>query len=108
MKTFKNFIVLFMLQIMDLPLRCNSVPPYPPVVQNGNLQRDGLIEYYFHLGISYSEILMLLESLHGIYLSIRQLKRILRNRGLGRRINRPDPEDICRAIQLELRGSGTD
>ena len=45
--------------------------------------------------------------LHCIHLSIRQLKRILRCRGLGRRANRTDPRQVCEAIEEELRGSGS-
>ena len=45
--------------------------------------------------------------LHGIALSIRQLKRILRFRGLRRRANHSDPRQVCRAIEEELLGSGS-
>ena len=89
-------------------VKCNSVlPPYLPFLQTGVLERDELIEYYFNIGISYSEILMFLGCVHGIYLSIRQLKRILASLGLGRRRNRSNIDDICRAIELELQGSGS-
>ena len=50
---------------------------------------------------------MFLGFVHGIYLSIRQLKRILANLGLGRRRNRSNIDDICRAMELELQGSGS-
>ncbi|CAB4017000.1 Hypothetical predicted protein [Paramuricea clavata] len=43
---------------------------------------------------------------HGYVLSIRQLKRILQQRGLGRRRNRSNIEEVYRAIRRELRGSG--
>ena len=45
--------------------------------------------------------------LHSITLSIRELKRILRSHGLRRRGNRSDPGQICRAVEEELRGSGS-
>ncbi|CAH3041836.1 unnamed protein product, partial [Porites lobata] len=70
-------------------------------------ERDDVIDHFFHLGLGYSEILMCLFLLHGICLSIRQLKRILRCRGLGRRANRTDPRQVCEAIEEELRGSGS-
>ena len=70
-------------------------------------ERDDIIDHFFHLGLGYSEILMCLFLLHGICLSIRQLKRILRCRGLGRRANRTDPRQVCEAIEEELRGSGS-
>ena len=82
------------------------MPPYLPFLQTGVLEGDELIEYYFNIGISYSEILMFLGCVHGIYVSIRQLKRILASLGLGRR-NRSNIDDICRAIELELQGSGS-
>ena len=47
--------------------------------------RDALVEYYFHLGYDYGLILCFLHFLHGISISLRQLKRILRRIGLRRR-----------------------
>ncbi|XP_068712010.1 uncharacterized protein [Montipora foliosa] len=44
---------------------------------------------------------------HGIGLSIRQLKRVLSRRGLRRRNNTSDADDILNAIETELRGSGS-
>ena len=70
-------------------------------------ERDDIIDHFFHLGLGYSEILMCLFLLHGICLSIRQLKRILRCRGLGRRPNRTDPRQVCEAIEEELRDIGS-
>ena len=43
---------------------------------------------------------------HGIGLSIRQLKRVLSGRGLRRRNNISDADDILNAIETEFRGSG--
>ena len=65
---------------------CTGVlPTYTPLL---NVERGDLIERYFHLGLGYSEILLFLGSLHGCFLSLRQLKRILKQQGLGRRRNR--------------------
>ena len=50
-----------------------------------SMDRDSLVEGYFRLGIDYVEILAFLIMFHGIRLSMRQLKRILRERGLARR-----------------------
>ena len=73
---------------------------------NGDpVERDELIERYFRTELGYNEILIVLGLLHGITLSIRQLKRILRSRGLRRRVNRSD--QVCRATEEELRGSGS-
>ena len=49
------------------------LPTYTPHL---NVERGDLIERYFHLGLGYSEILLFLGSLHGCFLSLRQLKRI--------------------------------
>ena len=84
---------------------CTGVlPTYTPLL---NVERGDLIERYFHLGLGYSEILLFLGSLHGCFLSLRQLKRILKQQGLGRRRNRWNPRDVCQAIEQELRGSAS-
>ena len=56
-----------------------------PTLQEYPCGRDGLIESYFHLGLEYTEILLFLEFSHGSNLSLRQLKRILKAKRLGRR-----------------------
>lgn len=102
------YFCLFCLIFIELFLKCSGVlPPYLPFLQVGDLERDELIEHYYNMGISYSEILMFLGCIHEIYLSIRQLKRILSSRGLGRRRNRSNLDDVCRVIRFELRGSGS-
>ena len=84
---------------------CTGVlPTYTPPL---NVERVDLIERYFQLGLGYSEILLFLGSLHGCFLSLRQLKRILKQQGLGRRRNRSNPREVCQAIEQELRGSGS-
>ena len=51
-------------------------------------ERDGLIIYYFSLGYSYRLIVCFLFFVHGILLSLWQLKRILSYFGLRRRTRR--------------------
>jgi hypothetical protein len=100
------YLVLFL--FLPLYLRCEAVlPPYLPILENNNFERVDLIERYFHMGLGYSEIVLFLGLLHGYVLSIRQLKRILQQRGLGRRRNRSNIEEVYRAIRRELRGSGS-
>ena len=82
------------------------LPPYIPVLQSGNIERDAYIEWYFNLGMDYDEILILLVASHNIQLSLRQLQRILVKKGLGRRKNHSDPEAIVSAVEQELKGSG--
>lgn len=83
------------------------LPPYFPFLNDDHAERNELIERYFNTGVSYGEILLLLCLLHGITLSLRQLKRILRARGLVRRANRSNPIQVCQAIEEELEGSGS-
>ena len=71
-----------------------------------SVDRDSLIEGYFRLGIGYSEILAFLIMCHGIRLSMRQLKRILRERGLTRRKQQSPVNEIVDSIENELQGSG--
>ena len=97
------FVVIFCCVIP-----CNAVlHAYIPVIQQNVGERDNLITTYFHLGFSYVEILSFLVLSHGIRLSLRQLKRILKNQGLLRRRNHSSPHEIVSAVERELRGSGS-
>ena len=49
------------------------------------LTRDLIISSYFHSRYTYATILSFLKQFHGIKLSIRQLKRVLKRLGLKRR-----------------------
>ena len=55
---------------------------YIPTLQEYTAGRDDLIESYYHRGLEYTEILLFLVFSHGISLSLRQLKRILKAKGL--------------------------
>ena len=87
---------------------CGSVLPgyIPSLVDDGNTPREVLIEEYFKAGLNYSEISAFLFLVHGVLLSVRQLKRILKAMGLQRRRNPSDVNDIIDALEQELRGSG--
>ena len=91
----KRFCLFLLLAVQSLPKSAAVLPA-----------RVGLIEQYFNLGLNYSEILLFLGLSHGCFLSIRELKRILRHLGLGRR-NHSNPQIICEAIEEELHGSGS-
>ena len=82
------------------------MPGYIPVTP-GNSDRNSLIERYFSLGLDYSEILNFLLLVHGIRLSVRQLKRVLFSKGLCRRRNHSDIEEVIAAVERELDGSGS-
>ena len=81
--------------------------PYNPALQSGLLERNDLIENYFHLGLTATEILMFLLMVHGINLSRRQLKIILQRRGLRRRGDASDAHEVFKALNEELSGSGS-
>ena len=81
------------------------LPTYVPNPQE-NHERDDLIVKYFRLGMKYNEILMYLASLHGIQLSLPQLKRIVAKRGLLRRKNYSSADEVVEAIERELNSSG--
>ena len=81
------------------------LPTYVPNRQE-NHERDDLIVKYFRLGMKYTEILMYLASLHGIQLSLRQLKRIVAKRGLFRRKKYSSTDEVVEAIERELNSSG--
>lgn len=65
-----------------------------------------LIKHYFDIGYKYKEILVALLVVHGIKVSFRHLKRLLKSIAL-RRVNVDSATDnIIRAILLQLSGSG--
>ena len=78
----------------------------PALGERGNANRDELIERYFHLGLQQVEIVAFLTLVHGIRISLRQLKRIVQNKGLRRRGANSDLGLVIRTIQEELEGSG--
>ena len=73
----------------------------------GRQSRDLLVEQYFTLGFGYTEILGFFCIVHGIHLSLKHLKRILSKKGLRRRGNQSDPEEVVSAVENELRYSGS-
>ena len=83
-------------------------PYYIPALDDGNdLNRNELIEKYFHLGLQAAEILGFIVNVHGFTLSIRQLKRILRDRGCRRRKELSDFDEVVRVIEIELASSSS-
>ncbi|KAK2554102.1 hypothetical protein P5673_024448 [Acropora cervicornis] len=89
-----GFRCITVLLVTGNVLQCIAVlPPYLPILQQGNVKCGDIIESYFHLGMNYKEILLLIGLTHGFYLSMRQLKRILKSRGLGRWINHSELQE---------------
>ena len=87
---------------------CNcGLPNYLPLVDGSTNDRDVLVSNYFSLGLSYTEILSFLSICHGIHLSLQQLKRVLKSRGLCRRKSYSHLPDVICAVDQELSGSGS-
>ena len=60
--------------------------------------RDELIKQYFNIGFSYKEILVFLSTRHNISLSLRQLKRVLKNTNLSTRKSRSTINSVMQFI----------
>jgi len=78
---------------------------YIPTLQGYLAGRDDLIESYFHLGLEHTEISLFLVFSHGINLSLKQLKRILKAIALTQRRNASNLREVVQAVEEELRGS---
>ena len=98
--------VTFLIALFTLNT-CGALPNYIPNLRRGNEDRDALIEDYFGLGFSYSELLSSLLVYDGIRLSLRHLKRILKKRGLRRRNIQSNVERVIDAVEHELQWSGS-
>jgi predicted AAA+ superfamily ATPase len=89
----------------DANIAVSDLNNYLPAFHQGiDLERGELIERYFKLGLKYKEICLFLLSLHGIEISVRHLKRILRQRQLARR-NQISPNDVYEALLRRLRAA---
>ena len=101
-----KFITIFVLVVI-----CTAstavLPNYSPAIRNNAVTREEIIENYFNLGLTASEIALFLVSVHGIRISLRHLKRILRQLGCTRRCHPSDLNEVVQAVEEELRGSGS-
>ena len=101
-----KFITIFVLVVI-----CTAstavLPNYSPAIRNNALTREEIIDNYFNLGLTASEIALFLVSVHGIRISLRHLKRILRQLGCTRRRHPSDLNEVVQAVEEELRGSGS-
>ncbi|OWF51202.1 uncharacterized protein LOC110449483 [Mizuhopecten yessoensis] len=70
------------------------------------MDRNKLCKFYFHLGLPYKHILSFLAEGHGICISLRTLKRILRGEGLFRRKFHTDILDAALFIQEKITSIG--
>ncbi len=70
------------------------------------MERDQLAVMYFGLGLQHKEILFCLAQRHGIIISIRSLKRILKRHRLYRRKYKTDILEVTFFIEKQLRECG--
>lgn len=71
-----------------------------------DLECGRYIDFYFDLGLKYSDIVSVIAHRHGVTMSERHLKRILRKRGHTRRKEFSDLAVLVEFINNQLRGSG--
>ena len=84
-----NFVAIIL--VVSLQVEC-ALSPNLPNVMNGNLGRSNLIKRYCELGLSYKEGLLFFLMHHGIRLSLRHSKRLVKNLAVKRR---RDASDLC-------------
>ena len=60
------------------------MPPWSPSLEEGS--KESLVSLYFSAGHKYEIIRQFLHNIHGIDISLRQLKRVLKRLGLRRRL----------------------
>lgn len=70
-------------------------------------EREDLIRFYFCQNYSYTEIVLVLWFTHGISISLRHLKRLLRSWHVSKRISWSPYDAIFRALKEELAGAGS-
>ena len=86
MASLTTFIIAGTFFFLLHPSSCQGVLPnsFPSAFESPD-NRDDLIAMYFGLGLAYTEILSFLARFHGVCISLRQLKRVLRSKGLCQR-----------------------
>ena len=83
------------------------VTAVPNILQStSNLSRLEAIRVYFNDGLRYMEIIVFLLLSHGIKLSLRQLKRILKTNGLYRNKHYSREADVKDLVSVEIENSG--
>ena len=101
------YVVIFLCTLMYMLTRAYAVlPSYLPAATGGQLSRDELIQSYFQLGYAYKDIIAALFIQHGIRLSYRHLKRLLKKMCLRRKRPESDMQSIITAMLDEMAGCG--
>lgn len=68
--------------------------------------RNAAIMVYFEMGLQYKDIVRALAIEHGVVVSLRHLKRLLRELGLFRRNNYSDVAEVVEFINEQIQTSG--
>ena len=74
---------------------------------SANASEKEIIEYYHAKGYEYQAIVLFLDKYHGISLSLRTLKRRLREYGLRKKQLNVDHEQLHEIIRREIQGPGS-
>ena len=95
------FLLSVLCFVITLETTCfaMNLHEYIPISESGERSREEYVQTYFNLGFPYEEILVFLSKFHGIVLSLRQLKRILKAMGLQRRKIRSSVHAVVSAIE---------
>ena len=90
------FVILTVFALNTCTSEGVRLPKYLPTLQVNPGERNDIVESYFRLALDYTEILLYLVLLHGISLTLRQLKRVLKPKDSGgRRRNSSDLRELC-------------
>jgi uncharacterized membrane protein len=73
---------------------------------NDDDEERNYIEYYFHLGYKYEDIVKLLGIYHGVSMTVRTLKRKLQKYNLKKKNVNTDEQELRTIIQQEIEGAG--
>ena len=77
------------------------------VIELGDSDEEkNFIEYYFHLGYKYNDIVNLLDVYHGVTMSVRTLKRRLQGYGLKKKNVSNDEQELVDIVKKEMEGTG--
>ena len=90
-------VIALLVALFASPVR-SITPPWSPSLHQGTT--DDLITYYFNAGHQYIKIVYFLCIVHGLVISMRQLKRKLKRLGLRRRAPKTAANfrHVCRLI----------
>ena len=73
---------------------------------NDDDEERNYIEYYFHLGYKYEDIVKLLGIYHGVSMTVRTLRRKLQKYNLKKKNVNTDEQELRTIIQQEIEGAG--